>query len=67
VDGAGKYDVFEALRKGFVTVQLDGIGTMAGPPARVKTPNAGSAETSEQRVAVVMVIALRMAANKVAV
>jgi hypothetical protein len=64
VAGAGKYDVFGALRRGFVTVQPDGTGTMAGLPARVTISNTGSAETSEQRFAAVMIIALRMAANK---
>jgi hypothetical protein len=34
VEGAGTYDLNGKVTRGFVTEQVDGIGAMAGPPAR---------------------------------
>jgi hypothetical protein len=38
VEGAGWYDVESEVGRGFVTVQVDGMGVMAGPPARGAIP-----------------------------
>jgi hypothetical protein len=38
VEGAGWYDVESEAGRGFVTVQVDGMGVMAGPPARGAIP-----------------------------
>jgi hypothetical protein len=40
--------VFAVVGRGLVTVQLDGTGMIAGPPARGRTFDVGSAEASEQ-------------------
>jgi hypothetical protein len=47
VDAAGMYGLDGRFARGFVTMQDDGTGTIAGPPARVSSIvfMTGSAET----------------------
>lgn len=46
---------------GSETVQVEGIGVMAGPPARGMLFDVGSADASEQSAAAKMVVDVRMA------
>jgi hypothetical protein len=49
--------------RGLVTVQFDGTGTMAGPPARGRMFDVGSAEASEQSAAAKIAVDVRMAVD----
>ena len=48
------------MGRGLVTVQFEGTGTMAGPPARVRMFDVGSAEASEQSAAAKSEVEVRM-------
>ena len=45
---------------GSVTVQFEGMGVMAGPPARGMLFDVGNADASEQSAAAKMVVDVRM-------
>ena len=62
MEGAGWYDVDGEAGNGFATVQVDGSGTIAGPPARA-TMLEGSAPVMVANAAVksrLMVVEVRM-------
>jgi hypothetical protein len=48
--------VFDSVDRGSVTVQVEGIGTIAGPPARATIFDVGSADVNEQKAAASKVV-----------
>jgi len=63
VVAAGRYDAFEA-GIGLVTAQVEGMGVIAGPPARDRRFDVGSADASDKTAAARKVVEVYMVGDE---